>query len=192
MSCEPGCPTCQRLREAALELVGEGGIEALYDESLAGRAGLCEREVGAHYAEPGLCLYETYEEVTCSFLLDLADAFSQGSDFEQRLENGRSRLLGRIAAKPGEARLVFIESMRDPVLRQRRAINRRWIIEYLSSEHKKRHGDDGMTPLQFELMIGAGFQMIANALSEGAGAEELEELDARLAELGSWFVPTAA
>jgi AcrR family transcriptional regulator len=188
MLCEAGCPICERLRKDALKLVGEGGIEALTHDGLAERAGLLPREVREHYPSVAECLYATYEEVTCSYLLDLADAFSQALDWSDRLECGRRRLLDRISGDPGEARLVFIESMRDPVLRKRRALNRKWIIEYLASEWRKRYGDDGMTPMQFELMIGAGFQLIANALADGGDVYELEP---RLAELGGCFIPAA-
>ena len=43
MSCQPGCSVCERLRAAALALVGNGGIEGVTLEALSERAG-CSRE----------------------------------------------------------------------------------------------------------------------------------------------------
>ena len=102
-------------------------------------------------------------------LLDLADAFGQGTDWDSRALSVRRRLLSRLATQPAEARLVFIEAMRDHALRERRALNRRWIIEYLSRKHGG--GDGDRLALQFEMMIGAGFQMIAGAV---AGGEDVD------------------
>ena len=67
MSCEPGCLTCERLRDAALEIVGEEGIEALSQERLAEQVGVSACEVSEHYrTAPTACTTPmTRSSATC-------------------------------------------------------------------------------------------------------------------------------
>lgn len=192
MACGPGCPGCESLRAAALELVGKGGIEALSIESLAERTGGQPAEVAAHYATSSECLYATYDEVVCDLLRETVDAFREGSDWQEGFGIVRKRMLERLAANPAEARLCFVETLRgDRELRRRRDVNRRWIVGFLTREHACSANGNGMHPIQIELLIGAGFQAISTALAEDRDAE-LTELEPRLADLESCFVPVHA
>jgi AcrR family transcriptional regulator len=191
MACEPACPGCERLRAAALELVGEGGLEALSLGNLGERVGAEPAEVAKHYATANECLYETYDELASAMLREVVEAFREGSDWLEGFAISRKRLLERLAANPAEARVCFVETLRgDRELRRRRELNRRWIVEFLAQEHQRCGNGDGMQPMQIELLIGAGLHTISNAFSDGGA--ELSELDTKLSELGSCFIPVAA
>jgi hypothetical protein len=189
MSCEPGCITCEELRAAALGIVGAGGLEALSREALGEALAVEPEQVGRHYGTAHECLFEMYEQLSCDVLLDMVNAFRQADTWEAQVESVTRRLVTRFTAKPGEARIIFIESMRDPVLTRRRAINRGWIIDFMSNEFKRAHPDEEAPELQFEMLIGAGFQMIAGAVSEGA---EVQTVDPQLSELTDCFTPAKA
>jgi AcrR family transcriptional regulator len=192
MGCEPGCPVCERLRAAALELVGEGGIENLSLEGLAARTGREPAEVTAHYATSSECVYETYDEVACDLRREMVDAFGEASDWQEGFEISRKRMLERLAVNPSEARLCFVETLRgDRELRRRRELNRRSLIEFLTQEYARAANGDGMRPIQIELLIGAGFQVISTAVAQDGGLD-LAELDSRLTDLESCFLPVHA
>jgi hypothetical protein len=178
MSCEPGCSTCVRLRELALGIVGQGGIEALSLEVLATGAGLRVAD-------------DTYDELSCSVMRDLVGAFSEGSSWEASFDLARRRLLERMAAHPAEARLCFVETLRgDRELRRRRTLTRRWIVQFLEREHRRRHQGEGLSATQIELLIGAGFHAISDAVAEG-DAGDVPALERKLAELADVFEPAA-
>lgn len=189
MSCKPACAICERLRGAALEIVGESGIEGLTVDRLASRVGLAASDVLHHYATPADCIYETYDEVVCDVLRDMVAAFDEGSDWQCGFEISRRRLLERMADNPAEARLCFVETARgDRELRRRRDVTRRWIIEFLAREHQRRQEQEALPEIQFEMLIGAGFQTISGAVADGDAAE-LSELEPKLAAIAGYFVP---
>lgn len=189
MSCQPACAICEEAREAVLATVGEGGTEALSEDGLAERVGLPVDELRRHYRTVAECLYETYDEIACEVLRDMVDAFAEGQDWQSGFELARRRLLERMAARPAEARLCFVETVRgDRELRHRRDITRRWIVDFLTREYARRRKEEELPPLQIELLIGAGFQTISSAVAEGDG-DDLIELDGKLAEIAGFFIP---
>lgn len=189
MSCTPACAICERLRGATLEIVGESGIEGMTIDRLASRVGLAASDVLHHYATPVDCIYETYDEVVCDVLRDMVAAFDEGSDWQSGFEISRRRLLERMADNPAEARLCFVETARgDRELRRRRDVTRRWIIEFLAREHERRQEQEALPEIQFEMLIGAGFQTISGAVADGDAAE-LSELEPKLAAIAGYFVP---
>lgn len=189
MSCQPGCSTCEKLREAALATVGEGGTQALSERGLSERIELPPGAFTRHYRTVAECLYETYDEIVDEVLRDMVDAFAGGDGWQSSFELSRRRLLERMAARPAEARLCFVETVRgDRELRRRRDVTRRWIVEFLTREYARRRHEEELPPLQIELLIGAGFQTISSAVADGAG-EDLTELDGKLAEIAGFFIP---
>jgi AcrR family transcriptional regulator len=172
--------------------VGEEGIEKVSLESLAARAGAQPTEVAAHYATWRECLYETYDEVAGQLRREMMDAFDEGSDWRERFELSRRRILERLALSPAEARLCFVETLRgDRGLRRRRDVNRRSIVDFLTREYARDGDGDGMRPIQIELLIGAGFQAISTAVAHDGGVD-LAELDATLADMESCFLAVHA
>jgi AcrR family transcriptional regulator len=190
MSCEPGCSVCERLRAAALELVGNGGIEGITLQTLSKRAGCSLDEVRDHYAVVEDCLWATYDQVSFELFLELANGFSEAASWEGAVAGALRRLLARLAARPAEARLCFIEALRgDRRLRARWAETRQWVVELFAGEHRRRR-PQGESELQVELLVGAAIQAIASATGEGR-AGDLRELEPKLVRLPEVFTPTA-
>ena len=189
MSCEPGCAICEQLRSAALELIGDRGVEALSQERLGEVVGRAPAEVSEHYPTAAECLYDTYDRLACDVLRDMVDAFTEGDDWQSGFDLSRRRLLERMAANPAQARLCFVETTRgDRELRRRRDVTRRWIVEFLMREHERRHEDEPLPAIQLEMLIGAGFQMISSAVADGDAAE-LPDLEPKLAQVAGFFIP---
>jgi AcrR family transcriptional regulator len=192
MACTAACPECERLRAAALGLIGEKGIEGLSQEALAERSGVSPVQAAQHYATAADCLYETYDEVSRDLLREMVETFRESSDWQTGFELSRRRLLERLAANPAQARLCFVETLRgDRELRRRRDVRRRWIVEFIAKEYARSASGDGVPPIQIELLIGAECQAISTVVADG-GASELPELEPRLDELEHCFVPVPA
>ena len=189
MSCEPGCLTCECLREAALEIVGQEGMEALSQERLGRAVGMSASEVSEHYATAADCLYDTYDWVACDVLRDLQESFVEEQDWQTAFERSRRRLLERMAASPAQAWLCFVETTRgDRELRRRREITRRWIVQFLTREYERRNWDEPLPSIQLEMLVGAGFQVISTTVTEGDAADLLE-LEAQLEQVQGCFIP---
>jgi AcrR family transcriptional regulator len=191
MSCQPGCPLCERLRAAALELIGRGGLEGLTLYTLSERAGCSVEEVRDHYATEWECLLATHDEVSFGLFLELASGFAEPGSWECAVVRALRRLLARLAANPAEARLCFVEALRgDRRLRGHCAKTRVWAVELFANEYRRRRFQ-GESALQIELLVGAAVQAIAGAVG-GGRMREPHELECRLAELPEVFTPIAA
>jgi AcrR family transcriptional regulator len=195
MSCKPECLGCEYLRRSALEIIAAVGVEGLSTEALARQAGLASREVLRHYATATDCLYATYDEVADDVLRDLVDAFAEIDDWQSAFELSVRRLVERLAADPGEARLCFgatVGSHRE--LRRRRDHTRGWVVQFLARERALREGEAEAEhererhALQIELLIGAGFHVIASAVADREPAD-LAELESKLAVVAGSFIP---
>ena len=126
MSCQPSCATCQQLRAAALEVVGNGGIGALCSESLAAQASLPPEEVAAHYPVLASCLHEGYEEEASDLVRTVVEGYEDGADWQSGFERSRADLVEWVSTHPAGARLFFVEAVRgDRELRRRRDRTRR-------------------------------------------------------------------
>jgi len=191
MSCTPACPICLRLREAALAVLGDGSAAGLSHGALEREAGLMQGEAAEHYASAAACLHATYEEVCDRLAGELLDAFSAGMSWESALSLARRRLLARLAANPGEARLCFVETLGgDRELRRRRERRRRWVVAFLACQRLVSGESGRSSELQIELLIGATFHEISAVVAAGDVAD-LPTLEPRLSELPGLFDPSA-
>jgi AcrR family transcriptional regulator len=189
MACVPGCQICLRLRRSALATVAEAGLEGLSLDAIASRANLTHAEARRHYADAATCIYETYDDVSASIALDMADAFGQGTSWETGYALARQRLLNRMARRPAEARLCFVEVLRgDRQLRLRREQTRQWIVDFLTGQYEQRRTEEGLPEMQIEMLVGAGFQAISTAVST---AEDSATLERWLTELAELLAPVA-
>jgi AcrR family transcriptional regulator len=189
MSCKPACATCKGLRGNALEIVGEDGADGVTLERLSAASGLPVAEISTHYPTGAECVYETYDEVGCEIVLDLIDAFAEGTDWQSALELSNRRLLERLAASPAQARLCFVETVSgDRELRRRMDVHHRQAAQFLARERERRAEPERLPETQFELLIGASFQVISTRVASGE-PWEVDELEPKLAEITGLFVP---
>jgi AcrR family transcriptional regulator len=192
MSCQPGCSACERLRTAALEIVGDAGIEGLSLRALAEGGGCSVAQVRRHYRTAWDCLYATYDELSFRMFVDYASDFREPTRWEDAFRLAHHRLLLRLAARPAEARLAFVEAVRgDERMRHRRAITRQWVIGLISQEHQRRCREGFESGIQIEMLAGAVGHVISAAIAEGPACE-LPAIEPTLANLLEVFTPATA
>ena len=192
MSCKPKCLTCERLQGAALEVVGRWGAGALSMEAVAERAGLSADEGHAHYATAAACVYEVYEHASARLLGVVFEAFHEDPGWERGLERAWHGLVELIGERPLEARLCFVEAPRvDRELRRGSERRRRQLVSFLENEYERRRGPQWLSGVQIELLAGAGFHTVSEALAAD-GSEQLAALTDRLGELAGVFELAAA
>jgi AcrR family transcriptional regulator len=189
MSCEEACPTCARLRLAALLITGERGIEGVTLERLQAETGLPARAVRLHYPTARSCLYDTYEEVAQGIYDDFAEAFAVEPGWRPALRRAGRTLLERITERRAEAQLCFVEVLRgDRELQRRRTASRRRMVDLFVRELGRRRDQPESFRLQLELLVGASFQAIAQVVVDGT-VEELASLEPELETRAFVFEP---
>jgi hypothetical protein len=172
--------------------VGEDGIQGLNDERISAVAGRTLGDGGQHYPDTRACLYATYEEVAQSIYEDFERCFAIEEGWRRALMLAGRTLLARLAARPAEARLCFVQILKgDHELLRRREASRRRLVELFVRELGRRRDEPEQFRMQLELLIGAGFQMIARAVTTGE-VHELPELEPELQYRAFVFEPVAA
>jgi hypothetical protein len=68
---------------------------------------------------------------------------------------------------------------------------RRLTIELMTAEHNSRSDAEELSPMQYEMLLGASFQLISSRVEDGR-IDALPELGPELAELAGIFEPIAA
>ena len=186
------CNTCESLRAAALQLVGEQGFNGLSVRTLCAATGVTPDEFVDHYSTPDACLYDAYDELSQDLLDEIADSFDRALSWPEALTSARSRILTRLAQHPEEARMLFVETLRgDRELRRRREQGRQRMLALILSEHRRRGEQDQLSPVQLEMLLGASFHLIATHVADGR-IDDLPDLCAELSELTGMFEPLAA
>jgi hypothetical protein len=192
MSCDPECSICERLQNLAVELVVDGGAEALSFEALSERSGLSVEEIVAHYPTAGAALYGPYEAASGGYLAVLAAGFGRSPSWRDGFERATAELLDEMAADPDRAKLCFVIAPRiDRELRRRCELKRRLIVHFLAAEYERRRRREELSEVQIELLVGASFHAMTEALAAGSDAE-LSELRPKLGELAGLFDLAAA
>jgi hypothetical protein len=192
MACQPTCTTCARLRSAALRIIAERGTDALSHESLAEEAHVYKESVAVHYPVVASCLHEAYDEQASDMVRAVVAGYGESIDWQSGFERSRAQLIEWLVAHPTGARVFFVEALRgDRELRRRRDLTRRRIVEFLTAEYARSANGNGVPPLQVELLIGAGFRLISDAMRDGE-PEQMRTLEHKLARLDGVFIPAPA
>lgn len=156
---------------------------------MADWAGVEETALVEHYGGVAGCLHATYDEVAVGIYEAFADAMASQPGWYDALRAGSLALLRRLSDEPAEARLCFGEIPQgDHELLRRRASSRRRLLALFVRELGRRREDPELYAVQLELLIGASFQAIAAAVSEGR-LEQLEHLAPELESRAFVFEP---
>jgi AcrR family transcriptional regulator len=183
---------CASIRSATLQLVGEGGLSGVSIDALAERTKLTPAQLRSHYPTVEACVHDTYEKVSMNLLSIMADSFGRSRSWSDALTSGVGGVLMRLARRPAEARLCFVEVLRgDRELLWRRENIRRLTVELLTAEHNNRSDNERLPTIQHEMLVGASFQLISSRVGDGQ-VDALLELGPELAELAGIFEPIAA
>lgn len=183
---------CTERPAAALAVSPERGIEALRSERLVDRAGIVMVDLTADNLTPALCGYEAYQAVAETVFTEFAEAFADDEDWRGALRVAARNTLRRMAARPDEARLYFVEVTRgDHGLLERHVAARARLVKLCVDELSRRGGEQDLPEIRVELLIGAGFRAIADAVEDGRLAD-LPELERELAQRAWAFEAVAA
>jgi AcrR family transcriptional regulator len=111
----------EALLAAAIDIVGESGTAALTTESVGRRAGVIRRYLYESFASRDDLLRAAFERS----IDELSSALTEGFDADpqapmlERMRNSFRVGLQVFLEHPGVLRILFIESLADPVLRER-------------------------------------------------------------------------
>jgi AcrR family transcriptional regulator len=192
MSCEKACGTCASIRSATLQLIGDRGLSGVSLDALGECTKLTPAQLRSHYPTVQACVSDTYERVSMDLLGIMADAFARSRSWSDALTSGVGGVLRRLARRPAEARLCFVEVLRgDRELLWRRENMRRLTIELLAAEHTSRSDAEHLSAVQHEMLVGASFQLISSRVEDGL-IDTLPDLGSELGELAGIFEPIAA
>ena len=192
MTCRTKCSICETLQEYALEIVAHGGTAALSIDALAERSGLSPDVVRAHYPTAAACVYDACDDASATLLGPVFDAFDDAVNWEEGFASATQGLLAQLTANPLQARLWFIEApCVDRELRRRCERRRRELVDFLTAKYERRRESDRLSGVQIELLVGASFHAISEALAAD-DPDQLGRLGDNLAELAGVFEPAAA
>jgi AcrR family transcriptional regulator len=185
----PSSPERRLLQAAAVELVAEGGVESLSDEALARRAGIDESQLRGHVHSAEACLLDAYDDAVDRLTAECVVAFGSARTWRVGVVSATRLMLGRLAAHPQEARLLFYEILRGGrEMCRRRDDARRRAHAMLAEEQRRSRPDEEFPAVQFELMQGALFQAIAVEVEAGR-TTDLRRLEPRIVDMAATFDP---
>jgi AcrR family transcriptional regulator len=161
-------------------------------DALVEHTKLTPAQVRSHYPTVQACVSDTYERVSMDLLGIMADSFSRSRSWSDAVTSGVGNVLKRLARRPAEARLCFVEVLRgDRDLLWRRENMRQLTVELLTAEHNNRSDSERLPTIQYEMLVGASFQLISSRVEDGQ-VDALLDLGPELAELAGIFEPIAA
>jgi hypothetical protein len=163
--CGTGCPTCSRLRRAAVLAAFEDGLPGLTIAAVAERARVPGRVLGSHRSGTlHGCVAEAYGLSTLALQRDFALRFTRGPTWVGGLVIATRGLLDTVVARPELASFCYVEILRgDRSLLELREMTRRRSVRLFVSEYAARRGGERVPRLQVEFVCGAIIHAIASA-----------------------------
>lgn len=183
----PGSPAEQvsldqrtRIQSAMIELVGEGGYEAVALRRLTTLAGVSTRTFYEHFGSKEECFLRTYELVVQRIGERVASAQAGESDWSRRLELALQGFAAELGNKPRAARLALLEIFgAGPAAQEMMARTEAHFEEILTESSLRSLGQVEMSPLLAKAVV-SGVTFVARTrmigADPGAGAVTAGEL----------------
>jgi AcrR family transcriptional regulator len=184
--CGTGCATCRSLREAAVRLVTENGIEHVTSDDLADAVGLTTTQLALHRdGAAHTCIGDAYLEASSRLHDVWASRFVGHETWSGGLREAMSALLRALAEDEVSARLCFVEVPHGDreILRLREGVRRR-NVEILCAEYEAHHPGEPVPEIHIELVCGTIVHAIAEAVANDRTAELVDRLDEIMAVAG--------
>jgi AcrR family transcriptional regulator len=181
------CTACAGLRQAAVTLAAERGIEKVTIEEIAERAGMTLDGFRRHYLDAEECLVAAYEEGARQLERTFREGLQGAGGWRERLQGAVERTLSAFARRPQLARFCLAEVPRTtmPSLRERHLQSRQRFVSVLSEERGDDAGEGSR--LHLELVTGAAHHAV-EAQMTGERCD-LESIRARIDDLIAGYVP---
>jgi len=166
----------ERIRAALIDLVDEGGYEALELRSIAERTGLSSSAVAREFPNPEACFVAIWEEIDAELASLLNDAYeNEEGDWPVRLRAALDAFLGFLDVDPGRARLYVVEVMlvSEAMRARREAAQAR--LAAIIGRGRQESEDDAPSKIA-EAVSGAVWYRVESRLRRGDGPALRAEL----------------
>jgi AcrR family transcriptional regulator len=174
--CFLDCPTCERLRRAAVEIAVRDGIDRTTTAGMAELAGVPVDEAVGHYPTVEDCLAAAYDEGALMLRRVCARALRGEGTWRDRLGKAIDMAVEAFAERPQLARYCFVEASYSslPMLSASRVADRERLVRILAEHHGPVSRGEDLPELRFEVMVGAAHHAVREQL-DGRGDVTLRE-----------------
>jgi AcrR family transcriptional regulator len=175
--CFSDCPTCRRLRKAAVELAVTDGIDAATSDAIAHLAEVPPERALEHYPTAEDCLAAAYDEGALRLRRVSVRALRGSGSWQERLRAMLDAAIEEFRMQPGLARFCMVEVSRsdDPVLRASHLAARERLAAILSEECGVEDAD--LPGLRFEMLVGAAHHLVSEHLRGNGDGSVRARLD---------------
>jgi AcrR family transcriptional regulator len=155
--CFSNCPTCRRLRKAAVELTVRDGLTGVTIEAIAEFAEVPPERAAEHYATLEDCLAAAYDEGALRLRRACSRALGGGGSWHERLHAAVDAAVEEFSGRPELARYCTMVALRSdlPVLCATRLAARERIVAILSEQRGGDADGEDLPELRFEVLVGA-------------------------------------
>jgi hypothetical protein len=183
--CFLDCPTCERLRRAAVDIALRDGIDRTATAAVAGHAGLPVDEAMGHYPTAEDCLAAAYDEGGLMLRRVCARALQGEGTWRDRLHAAVDMALEAFNERPELARYCFVEAWYSslPMLSASRVADRERLVRILAEHHDPASRGEDLPELRFEVMVGAAHHAVREQLDGHGGDVTLRDRLDRLIDL---------
>jgi AcrR family transcriptional regulator len=184
--CFSDCPTCRRLRKAAVAVALRRGMAAATSEAIAERAEVPLERAVEHYPAAEDCLAAAYDEGALLVRRICARLLRGSGSWQARLRDAVEATLEEFKTRPELARFCMVEAWHSdlPLLCASRLAARERLVAILAEESGV--GDEDLPNLRFEIMVGAAHHMAGEEIQANGGARAVRE---RLEQVIDTFEP---
>jgi AcrR family transcriptional regulator len=182
--CFLDCPTCERLRRAAVEIAVRDGIDRTTTNGVAELAEVPVDQAVGHYPTVEDCLAAAYDEGALMLRRVCARAMRGEGSWRKRLGTAVDMALEAFGERPQLARYCFVEAWYSslPMLSATRVADRERLVRILAEHHETASRGEDLPELRFEVMVGAAHHAVREQL-DGRGDVTLRERLDRLIDL---------
>lgn len=184
--CFSDCPTCRRLRKAAVQVAVRNGIADTTSDAIAELAEVPLERAVEHYPTAADCLAAAYDEGALRLRRVCARTLRGSGSWQERLHATVDATIEEFRDKPELAHFCMVEVSRSEnrVLCATRLASRERFVAILAEEWGA--GDADLPKLRFEMLAGAAHHMVSEQLRGNAGTGSVRE---RLDQVIDLFEP---
>jgi AcrR family transcriptional regulator len=183
--CFLDCPTCERLRRAAVEIAVRDGIDRTTTAAVAERAGIPVEQAMGHYPTAEDCLAAAYDEAALMLRRVCARTLQGEGTWRDRLGTAIDTALEAFNERPALGRYYFVEAWYStlPMLSASRVADRERLVRILAEHSEPASRGEDLPELRFEVMVGAAHHAVREQLDGHGGDVTLRERLDRLIDL---------
>jgi AcrR family transcriptional regulator len=184
--CFLDCPTCARLRTAAVEIAVRDGIDQTTTAAVAKLADVPLEEAADHYPTAEDCLAAAYDEGALILRRVCARALRGEGTWRERLGTAVDMALATFSDRPQLARYCFVDVWHStlPLIAASRLADRERLVRILAEHYGPgSEGDEELPELRFEVLVGAAHHAVSEQLDGQTRDVTLRERLDRLIDL---------